>query len=192
MLLLSSAASATVVDVWLEPGNYSIGDTVYLHLYVDPSEPVGGQFSLSYEVEPRKYVQKVVFFYRPSPSQCVGCAGQYPLSEEKNSTYVYEIMDPGNYRAVANFGGVQDEVHFSVFEETTTTSTTSSTTTTSTTTTSTSSSTSTTSLTPLSTTSSTLAEGGQQLHLIAVAVLAVLFLLALVLAVFFYKLLRSR
>lgn len=141
VLWLTSTVSAVNVSVSADGENLTLGDTVVLHLEIDTKEPIGGQFVLYREVEPKKYSLVKIFYDAPN---CATCGGGIPLSRPLSGNYHYVTTSEGNYMAEAAFGGAADRVYFTVLKETTTTTTT---TTTSTTTTTTTTSTTTTSMT---------------------------------------------
>jgi len=158
LIFMSVSGSATTVKLTADKENVTIGESIKFHLEIHPTEPVGGQFVLYREVEPRRYKLCVVFYEKPSPEQCTECAGDFPLSEDLSRNFHYKPVDPGNYYAEANFGGARDKVYFTVFTETTTTTTTTTATTTKTTTTTTTTKTVATTTKTTTTTSSTLPE----------------------------------
>jgi hypothetical protein len=190
LVFMAFPVSATTVTLTADRENLTLGESVKLHLEILPSEPVGGQFVLYKETESRKYILQVIFFKKPSPEQCLDCAGDVPVSGDLSRDFSYKPTDPGNYYAEANFGGARDKVYFTVQQETITTTTTTTTTSTSTTTSTTSTST-TTSTTSTSTTTS-IPEIEPPSSGILYLALGVFLFLAVVLGAIFLFLLRSR
>jgi hypothetical protein len=187
LLILSLSASAVNVSVSVNDSSVFVGESVLLHLEVNTSEPVGGQFVLYEETEPKKYV--LVRVYADFPD-CAACGGQLPLSRPHSADYLFKPLSTGSYMAEAAFGGVIDRVFFNVSRKTTprtsttAASTSSSTTTTSTseTTSSSSSSSSTTTISETSTTAASLpssasSDGDYFLYAGLLLPLAVVFLL---------------
>ena len=190
LIFMSVSGSATTVELTADKENVTIGESIKLHLEIHPTEPVGGQFVLYREVEPRRYKLCVVFYEKPSPEQCTECAGDFPLSEDLSRNFHYKPTEVGNYYAEANFGGARDKVYFTVFSETTTTTTPTTTTTITTTTTTTPTTTTTITTTTTTTTSvattSTLPEensspvGSSHLLLLAIPVAIFLVMVAVI------------
>jgi len=197
LIFMSVSGSATTVKLTADKENVTIGESIKFHLEIHPTEPVGGQFVLYREVEPRRYKLCVVFYEKPSPQQCTECAGDFPLSEDLSRNFHYKPVDPGNYYAEANFGGVRDKVYFTVFTEattttsTTSTSTTTSTTTTITTTTTTTTKTAATTTKTTTTTSSTLPEENSSpvgpSHLLLLAIPIAIFLVMVVIVLYLWR-----
>jgi len=196
LIFMSVSGSATTVKLTADKENVTIGESIKFHLEIHPTEPVGGQFVLYREVEPRRYKLCVVFYEKPSPEQCTECAGDFPLSEDLSRNFHYKPVDPGNYYAEANFGGARDKVYFTVFTETTTTTTTTTATTTKTTTTMTTTTTTTTKTVATTTkttttTSSTLPEENSSpvgpSHLLLLAIPIAIFLVMVVIVLYLWR-----
>jgi hypothetical protein len=115
---LSSCASAVNISVSVNGTVFALGETVMLHLEVNTTEPIGGQFVLYNEVEPKKY--EIVRSYADFPD-CAVCGGELPLSRPHSANYLFKPLSEGTYMAEAAFGGKAARVFFNVSRPTTTT-----------------------------------------------------------------------
>jgi LPXTG-motif cell wall-anchored protein len=121
LLYLTPSISAVNVSVSVNGTVFSLGETVMLHLEVNTTEPIGGQFVLYQEVEPKKYV--LVRIYADFPD-CAACGGALPLSRPHSANYLFKPLSEGTYMAEAAFGGKASRVFFNVSRRTTKTVTT--------------------------------------------------------------------
>lgn len=118
LFCLSSCVSAVNISVSVNGTVFSLGETVMLHLEVNTTEPIGGQFVLYEEVAPKKYV--LVRTYADFPD-CAVCGGELPLSRPHSANYLFKPLSEGTYMAEAAFGGKAARVFFNVSRRTTTT-----------------------------------------------------------------------
>ncbi|HIE34043.1 MAG TPA: hypothetical protein EYP86_02755, partial [Candidatus Altiarchaeales archaeon] len=152
IMCISAVNASTIVELTANCSSLTLGQAIEFHLEVNPEGQVGGTFSIQMEIEPNKFRLERTFLSYPS---CPTCGGGHPLSGKITRDITFIPKYEGNYIAVANFGGVQKIVNFTVLPEVTITITT----TTSTSSTSTSTSTSlTTSTTTTTETTSTIPE----------------------------------
>lgn len=153
LALMACSVNAVNVELLSDKTELKVNETITFHLSVSDGGSAGGGFSVYRKVNGTFQQARRTTF----TSSCTMCKGTSPLGD-LNETTSFIPLHAGEYRAVANYGGVAKEINFTVYTDTTTTTTTTSTTTSRrTTTTTTSSSTSTTS-TSTTTTSTTLQE----------------------------------
>jgi hypothetical protein len=151
LALMIPSGYAVIVNLSSDKTELLINETISFHLVVIDGESVGGGFSVYRKVNGTFQQARRTTF----TSSCTMCKGTSPLGDlNENTSFI--PLHAGEYRAVANYGGVSREINFTVYPVTTTTTTIATTTTTSrpatTTTTSTTTSTSTTSTTSTTTT----------------------------------------
>jgi len=174
IIVCASAVSAsTTVELTANCSNLTLGQAIEFHLEVNPEGQVGGVFNIQREMGPKKFRLEKTFLSYPS---CTSCGGGQPLSGKITRDITFIPKYEGNYIAVANFGGAQKIVNFTVLPEITTTITTTTSTSSTSTSTSTSSTTSTTTTTIETT--STIPErvdsGNNYFYIIIIIVLIIL------------------
>lgn len=108
--------SGTNITLTADKKECFVNDNVTFHLEINPSKPIGGQFILEKKIDERRYILIKTFFDKPSPSQCLQCAGDVPLQSYYSGNFIYRFTSPGVYRAVAEFGGVSKEIEIVVKE----------------------------------------------------------------------------
>jgi len=121
LLYMVPSISAVNISVSVNGTVFSLGETVMLHLEVNTTEPIGGQFVLYQEVESKKYA--LVRTYAEFPD-CAVCGGALPLSRPHSANYLFKPLSEGTYMAEAAFGGKAGRVFFNVSRRTTRTVTT--------------------------------------------------------------------
>ncbi|MFZ2455759.1 MAG: hypothetical protein WAX07_04725 [Candidatus Altiarchaeia archaeon] len=151
LALLACTGSAVLVELSSDKTELKINETISFQLVVSDGGSVGGGFSVYRKINDTFQQARRTTF----TSSCTMCKGTSPLGDLNEST-TFIPLHAGDYRAVANYGGVSREINFTVYPLTTTTTpTTSSTTSTKRTTTTTSTTTTTTTTTTSSTTTTT-------------------------------------
>lgn len=121
LFCLTACASAVNISVSVNDTSVVLGESVLLHLEVNTTEPIGGQFVLYEETEPKKYV--LLRIYADFPD-CAVCGGEIPLSRPHSANYLFKPLSAGTYMAEAAFGGKAKRVYFNVSRRKTTTTST--------------------------------------------------------------------
>ena len=141
---------AITVDLSSDKTELNINESISFQLEVTNGESVGGGFNVFRKIICTfQQARKTTF-----TSSCTLCKGTSPLGD-LNESISFIPLHAGEYRAVANYGGVSREINFTVDPVTTTTTSTTTTTTTSRPTTTTTTSTTTTTTTTSTTTTTT-------------------------------------
>lgn len=150
LALLASGVYAVTVELSSDKTELKINDTISFHLVVNDGGSVGGGFSVYRKVNDTFQQARRTTF----TSSCTMCKGTNPIGDlNENTSFI--PLHAGEYRAVANYGGVSREINFTVYPDTTTSTTTTSTTTSTRRTTSTTTSTTTTTSSTTTSTSTT-------------------------------------
>jgi len=150
-VLVIPLVCAVNVNLSSDKTELKINETISFNLVVTDGGSAGGGFSVYRKINGTFTQARRTTF----TSSCTLCKGTSPLGDlNENTSFI--PLHAGEYRAVANYGGVSNEINFTVFPVTTTsTSTTTTTTTTKPTTTTTTSTTTTTTTTSTTTTTTT-------------------------------------
>ncbi|MFH1788235.1 MAG: hypothetical protein ABH834_02495 [Candidatus Altiarchaeota archaeon] len=113
LVFLSGLSCATSVNVSIDKLAYDSGEQVKVYLAIDPSEPCGGHLMV-YKLGDGKYVLAKMLFNKPTPDQCLSCARDKPLASFYERTFNYAPNGDGQYVLELNFGGVKENINFTV------------------------------------------------------------------------------
>jgi len=113
MVLLTQTVAATTVNVSVIGRGFEVGEIMKLHLEINPSEEVGGNFNI-FRVESDRRVLVKQPFRKPTPGSCYGCMKDVPLRSYFSEDFYLIPKEQGLYMAEARFGGVVDHANFTV------------------------------------------------------------------------------
>ncbi len=102
------------IELSVDKENYTIGETIYIKFKLTPNRPVGGSIIIYEIINETNSKQYWEAFSTVSCMSCGGRGGIKSIEEPFSETYNRELVDPGNYRVVANFGGDEKKVYFKV------------------------------------------------------------------------------
>jgi len=117
ILSISQAtASEVTIELSLDKENYKVGETIQVTINVESnkSKSVSGDIIIYEVITEKKIRQYLTLFQTVSCMECAAAGGVESVDMPFQGTYSRQMNDLGRYYVVANFGGIEKKVFFSV------------------------------------------------------------------------------